>query len=237
MINDARSLALAALLLASMPFLNIAGAQEVRYSWFEFGVIGQDVGKTGTFFDPILNQTVDISATDGNGIRFRGSVGTWNNLYAYFDFGTSDPTVIALVSNDQGDFPAEDEFDLTTIRGGIGYKYSLTYKTDIIGEISYDSVDYDFGSFAGEDFDLDEQDIGALLGIRSMFNDNLEIRAYARYTNVGDVNLSEKYFDSEVLFGAGLGYTLIRGLSVTVDYEIGTIDTWAVGFRLDLDEN
>jgi hypothetical protein len=232
-----RALGLAALLLGSISVSGVVNAQDLRYSWFELGVMGQDVGRTGTSFDPVLNQTVDISATDGSGFRFRGSVGTWNNLYAYFDFGTTDPTVIALVTNDQGQFPAEDEFDLTTIRGGIGYKYSLTFKTDIIAEISYESVDYDFGSFAGEDFDIDEQDVGGLLGIRSMFNDNFEIRAHARYTNVGDVNLTGKYFDSDVLFGVGLGYTLIRGLSVTVDYETGEIDTWSVGFRLDLDED
>jgi len=232
-----RSLAPAALLLVLMATMNVASAQDVRYSWFEFGFMGQDVSRSGSSFDPILNQGVDISATDGTGIRFRGSVGTWYNLYAFVNFDTTDPTVIGVVSNDQGQFPAEDKFDLTSLRGGIGYKYSLTYKTDIVAELGYDSVTYDFGSFAGEDFDVDKQDFGVLLGVRSMFNDDLEIRGHARFTNVGDVDLTNKTFDSDVLFGVGLGYTLIRGLSVTVDYELGEVKTWSVGFRLDLDED
>jgi len=75
------------------------------------------------------------------------------------------------------------------------------------------------------------------LGIRSLFGDQLELYARARYTNVGDVNLTEKVFDSDVLVGVGLSYMLIRGLSVTVDYETGELESWSVGFRLDLDED
>jgi hypothetical protein len=237
MTKVSHALALTMLVLVPISFSDVARAQDIRYSWLEIGVMGQDVDRTATAFDPIINQSVDISATDGNGFRFRGSVGTWYNFYAHFDFGTVDPTVMGVVTNDQGQFLAADEFDLTTIRGGLGYRYSLTYKTDITAEVSYDSVDYDFGSFAGEDFDLDEQDIGASLGIRSMFSDQLEIHAHARYTNVGDVNLTDKVFESHVLFGVGLGYTLIRGLSVTIDYETGELESWSVGFRLDLDED
>ena len=54
-----------------------ASAQDVRYSWFDIGFGGQDVGKDGSLTDAGLGQTVDVSASDGNGIRFRGSVGTW----------------------------------------------------------------------------------------------------------------------------------------------------------------
>ena len=232
-----RTMALAAVLLCSTAVMNCANAQDVRYAWIEFGVLGQDIQKSASFFDLGLNQSVDIDASDGGGVRFRGSIGTWKNMYAFFNFETSDPTVEVVVTNNQGEFFDEDTFDLTSIRAGIGYKHSLTFKTDIIAEIGLDSVDYDFGSFAGENFDVDEEDVGAMLGIRSMLTDNLELRAHARYTNVGDVNLTEKFFDSDVLFGVGLGYTMIRGFSITLDYESGKIETFSIGFRLDLDED
>ncbi|MCH7636271.1 MAG: outer membrane beta-barrel protein [Proteobacteria bacterium] len=237
MIATLRTTALAVVLLCSTVVMNSASAQDVRYAWFEFGVLGQDVQKTGSFFDLALNQSVDIDASDGAGTRFRGSIGPWRNYYTFFNFETADPKVEAVVTNTQGVFPAEDTFDLTSIRVGIGYKYSLNFKTDLIAEIAMDSVDYDFGSFAGEDFDISEKDVGGTLGVRYMLNDNFEIRAHARYTNVGDVNLTEKFFDSDILFGAGLGFTLIRGLSITLDYETGKIETVSIGFRLDLDED
>jgi hypothetical protein len=230
---------IAAVLLLSA-FSSTAMAQgDVRYSWFEVSYVGQDVDRMGTRVDLINQQVVDIHGKDGDGIRFRGSVGTWNNFYAFVDFSSSDIDLTGTVTNPGGVFPAEDEFDFTAIRGGIGYKYSLTNKMDLYGELSFDSVDLDFGSLAGESFDTDAQDIGGALGIRTMLGDNLELRAFGRYTSVGDVDLNGPagIFDTDTLFGVGFGFTIIRGLSITGDYESGEFSNWNVGFRLDLDED
>ena len=214
-----------------------AMAQEVRYSWFEISFVGQDIDKSGSKTDIELGQTVDVSATDGSGIRFRGSVGTWKNLFAFIDYSSSDIDVSALVSNAQGQFPAEDEFDFTTVRGGVGLKWSLTTKTDIYGAVAYDSTDFDFGSFAGENFDTDFQDVGVTIGVRSMLSDEIELRAHARHTAVGDVDLNTGAMESDTLYGVGFGFELIRGLSITGDYESGIFSNWNIGFRLDLDED
>jgi hypothetical protein len=231
--SPAKIIAALLLMAASIPAL----AQDVRYSWFEISFVGQDIDKNGTFTDIALGQTVDVSGSDGDGIKFRGSVGTWRNLFAFVDYSSSDIDVSALVSNAQGQFPADDEFDFTTVRGGVGYKWSWTPKTDIYGALSYDSTDFDFGSFAGEDFDTDDQDVGVTVGIRSMMTDELELRAHARYTGVGDVDTTTGEFDSDTLFSVGFGYELIRGLSITGDYESGEFSNWNIGFRLDLDED
>ncbi len=231
--SSARIVAVVLLMATSLPAL----AQDVRYSWFEISFVGQDVDRSGTFTDAVLGQTVDVSGSDGDGIRFRGSVGTWNNLFAFIDYSSSDIDVSALVSNAQGQFPAEDEFDFTTVRAGFGYKWSWTPTTDFYGALSYDSTDFDFGSFAGEDFDTDDQDIGITVGVRSMFTDELELRAHARYSGVGDVDLNTGEFDTDTLFGVGFGYELVRGLSITGDYESGEFSSWNIGFRLDLDED
>ena len=219
---------------------NSAQAQgDIRYSWFEISFVGQDVDKTGSRTDPILMQTVDVAASDGSGIMFRGSVGTWHNLYAFIDFSSSDIDVAAVVTNPGGTFLGEDEFDFTTIRGGVGYRFPLRVGTDLYGELSYDNVDLDFGSFAGENFDTDDSDVGVALGIRHLWNDKIEIRARVRYTGVGNVDLNapfESAFDTDTLFGLGFGFELVRGLSITGDYEAGEFTKWSFGFRLDLDE-
>ena len=103
--------------------------------------------------------------------------------------------------------------------------------------MSLDSTDFDFGSFAGEDFDTDDQDVGFTVGIRSMFSDQIELRAHARHTGVGDVDLNTGILDSDTLVGVGFGYELIRGLSITGDVESGEFSSWNIGFRLDLDED
>ena len=93
--------------LLAIVFSAAATAQEVRYSWLDMSYMNQDFDRAGTQV-PIAGQTVDIVGSDGDGVRFRGSVGTWNNLYAFFDYGATDIGVAALVTNDQGQFPAED---------------------------------------------------------------------------------------------------------------------------------
>ena len=213
-------------------------AQDVRYSWFEISYVQQGIGEGGTLTDDQIGQTVNIfSVEDGNGIKFRGSVGTWHNLFVFMDFNSSDLIVDATISNNQGQFSARDEFDFTAIRGGVGVKWSVTHKTDIYAAVSYDSMDLDFGSFAGENFDVGDKDVGAQVGVRSIFGGKLELRANVRYSGVGDVDLTTGIWDSDTLFGVGFGYELIRGLSITGDYESGQFNSWNIGFRLDLDED
>lgn len=212
-------------------------AQDVRYSWFEISFVGQDVGRAGSFADVQLGQSVEISAKDGAGVKFRGSLGTWRNLFAFVDFNSSDVDVSATITNTQGQFAAADEFDFTAIRGGVGLRWPLTPRTDVYGAVSFDATDLDFGSFAGETFDADDKGTGAALGVRSMLRDNFELRAQARYSSVGDVDLTTGQFDADTLFGIGFGYELVRGLSITGDYESGEFSSWNIGFRLDFSED
>ena len=233
-----RKVMYACVILLSLGLAGNAGAQEVRYSWLDLSFMGQDVGGLkGTQQTPVVDQFVDIDAQSGDGVRFRGSYALGDSFYLFGDYGSTDIDVDALVTNDQGTFPASDEFDLTTIRGGFGYHYGIGFSTDIYAEISYDSVDYDFGRFAGEDFDADAKDEGAALGIRHMLNDEWEIRANGRYSNHASVDLNTLEFDSGAFFGVGFSWEIVRGLALVGDYETGDVDSWAFGFRVDMDED
>jgi len=228
-------------LLAALSLLTVSGvatAQEVRYSWVDMSFMGQDVDRAGSL-TPLPGQTVDIAVTDGSGVRFRGSVGTWKNFYLMVDYASTDVDLTGTVTNTNTGFVQEfaDEYDVTSIRGGIGYKYSIRYGTDIYGEVTYDSLDFDFGSFAGENFDMDRQDIGASLGVRTMIGRKFMVHAHGRYTDIGDTDLTTGILDPDTLFGVGVAWEVIRGLSIVGDYEAGEISSWSIGFRLDLDED
>lgn len=229
-----RSLVLGVLLSAAL--CSSAMAQEVRYSWMDIAFMAQDVGLTGKQ-TPVIGQTIDLDADDGDGVRFRASFGTWHNLYTFIDYSSTDIDVAAVVTNDQGVFLAKDEFDYTAIRGGIGLRFPLRFDADLYGEVTYDSLDFDFGSFAGENFDMGDKDVGIAIGIRKMFGDNLQLRLHGRYSSVGKADMKTLEFENDTLVGAGFGYTLIRGLSIVGDFETGEFSNWSVGFRLDLDED
>jgi len=213
-------------------------AQEIRYSWVDMSFMRQDVSSAGSL-TPLPGQRVDIAVTDGSGVRFRGSVGTWKNFYLMVDYGSTDIDLTGQVTNTNTGFEQEfaDEFDYTTIRGGVGLKFSILDATDIYGELTYDSLDFDFGSFAGEDFDMDRQEPGGTLGVRTIFGKNFEARLHVRYSALGDADLTTGLFDTDVLYGAGIAWEVIRGLSIVGDYEAGEFGSWSMGFRLDLDED
>jgi hypothetical protein len=225
-------------LLAVVCLGDYAAAQEIRYSWMDMSFMGQDVGRQGAL-SPLPGQVVDISASDGSGVRFRGSVGTWKNFYVMVDYGSTDIDLTGLVTNANTGFEEviEDEFDYTTIRGGIGLRYPLRYETDIFGEITYDSLDFDFGSFAGENFDMDRQEMGGALGVTTMFGDHVQAYLRVRYSALGDADLTTGLFDTDTLVGVGAAWEVIRGLSLVGDYEAGEFSSWSIGFRLDLSED
>ena len=213
-----------------------AAAQEIRYSWLDISFLGQDIDRTGVQV-PLPGQSVEVIGSDGDGIRFRGSLGTWKNLYLFMSYASTDIDVDAIITNSQGVFETSDEFDFTDIRSGLGLRFSLSHKTDLFAEVSYDSTDFDFGSFAGENFDTDAQEIGAALGIRTLFGDHFELKVQGRYSNTGNIDLNTLEFDSDTLFSVGFAWELVRGFSIVGDYESGEFSNYALGFRLDLDED
>lgn len=220
--------------------VRVTQAQELRYSWVDMSFMGQDVSRAGSLPSPgVPDQVVDIAVSDGTGVRFRGSLGTWHNFYLMIDYGSTDIDLVGSVTNPAIPVPDEfaDEFDYTAIRGGVGYKFSLFDSTDIYGEVTYDSLDFDFGSFAGEDFDMDRQEVGGALGVRTVFSRDFQLEVRGRYTNLGDADLTTGIFDSDVLFGIGLAWQVIRGLSLVADFESGEFSSWSLGFRIDLDED
>ncbi len=225
-------------ILALVTLSHSASAQEVRYSWLDMSFTAQDVDRAGFLPSPgIPDQIVSIAVTDGSGVRFRGSLGTWKGFYLMFDYSSTDIDLIGTVTNPGFTDDIEDEFDYTTIRGGIGLKFSIFESTDIYGEVTYDSLDFDFGSFAGEDFDMGGKGAGAALGVRTVFGDHFQMELRARFTDVGDADLTQGFFEPDTLFGAGFAWEVVRGLSIVGDVEAGEFTNWSLGFRIDLAED
>ena len=93
-------------ILVALGVGNAAMAQEIRYSWVDLSFMGQDVGRAGSL-TPLPGQTVDIAVTDGSGVRFRGSVGTWKNFYLMVDYGSTDVDLTGTVTNTNTGFVQE----------------------------------------------------------------------------------------------------------------------------------
>ena len=117
LIQGKLTLAAALLLFGAGP----ASAQEVGYSWLDMSFMAQDIDRSGVQV-PVVGQSVEAAGSDGSGVRFRGSIGTWKNLYLFVNYASTDIDVDAVITNAQGVFEASDEFDFTAIRSGLGWR-------------------------------------------------------------------------------------------------------------------
>jgi hypothetical protein len=70
-----------------------------------------------------------------------------------------------------------------------------------------------------------------------LFGDHFQAHLHARYSGVGDADLTTGIFDNDTLLGLGFSWEIIRGFALVGDIETGEFSNYAIGFRLDLDEN
>src|SRR4029079_11221116 len=67
------------------------------------------------------------------------------------------------------------KLDHQVSRVGFGYVQPLGQRVDLVFELGRDKVEYDFGTFAGENFDAEDSALAAQVGLRFKANDKLEL--------------------------------------------------------------
>ena len=185
-----RAHVLALLAIASGVAGSPAGhASELTYTYVDFQAVATSGGQTGQKV-PVPGQTVAAETEDGDGISIGGSVAIGQRFFAGGRFQTSVIDVNAVVTNPFGVTTAQDNFDLIQSRLAFGYYREMKENFDLTAELSLDSVEYDFGSFAGESFDMRDEGVGIRLGFRWNPRVPLEVSGYAHYSPVGKADLT-----------------------------------------------
>jgi hypothetical protein len=207
-----------------------AVASDLSYSFLDFGGLNVTAAATGTQ-SPAPGQTVTAVAGDGDGIGVGGSVGIGNRFFVAGTFESSIVIVDSTITSPLATAFVTDNFDLITTTISFGFLHELASNFDISAEISYDTSDYDFGSVAGENFDMAEGGVGAKVGVRWNPRPPFEIFAYARTSAVGEVDLTNFVFESAPSFGAGLRWYFFEDLGLGFDYEAGDVDTFMLSMR------
>jgi hypothetical protein len=124
-----------------------------------------------------------------------------------------------------------DEFDLTVGRLSLGYLLPIGESLDVIAEVSYDSVNYDFGSIAGENFDIDESGAGGQIGLRWNPRRALELFAFVRHAPLGELDLSSRSLDATATVHTGLRWYFLQDLGLGIEYESGDVETFVLSLR------
>jgi hypothetical protein len=210
--------------------LQNAQASELSYTFLDFQALDNTVDAAGVQ-TPVPLQTVSVAAGQGDGIAVAASVAAGDRFYIGGSYRSSIIDVGAVVSSPLATLVVEDEFDLTLGRLALGYLHPIGDSLDLVAEVSYDSATYDFGSFGGENFDLDESGAGALLGFRWNPARALELFAFARHSALAKPNLSAREFESGTTAHVGLRWYFFEDLGLGIEYESGDVETTTISMR------
>ena len=225
--NTTRVLAaFAALTVLSPPAL----ATDLSYTFMDFQVLETSVDASGAL-TPVPGQTVTVNAEDGDGIGIAGSVAIGDRFYVHGAYVTSIIDVAGRVQSPLAAANVRGKFDLVGTTLGVGYKHPIGDKFDLIAELNYDNAEYDFGSFAGENFDAKKSGVGARAGLRWNPTRPVEIHASVRHSPNAKVVLSRRDLESDTVMSAGLRWYFFSDLALGVDYESGNVDTLALSMR------
>ena len=227
----AAAAAIAAVVAAGVPLLQQpARASSLSYTYLDFQSLDNTVDAAGVQM-PVPLQTVSIDAGGGDGIAVGGSMATGSRFYVAGIYKSSIIDVQGVVTNPLTTVAVDDEFDLTLGRLSLGYLQPIGENLDVIFEVSYDSVNYDFGSIAGEDFDLDDTGAGAQLGFRWNPVPAFELFGFGRHSPMGKTNLSAREFESDTTAHVGFRWYFFQDLGIGLEYESGEIETTTISMR------
>lgn len=207
-----------------------ASASELSYTFLDFQRPDVSVDAFGVQ-TPVPGQTVRINALDGDGIAVGGSLKVGQRFYVGGSYRSSIINVTGVVSNPLVTLNVADTFDLIQSSLAFGYIHEVGDDLDLIAELSYDFANYDFGSFAGENFDLDESGAGARIGLRWNPVLPVELYLFGRYSPVAKPALSERTYENGSSATVGVRWYFFENLGVGVEYDSGDVDTTTISMR------
>lgn len=217
----------AALLTAAA---NPVQGSELSYTFLDFKTLDSTVDAAGVQ-TPVPSQTVSVAADGAEGLAVGGSLAAGERFYIAGNYRSDIVDFRGVVESTLTTVSVDDEFDLTLGRLAFGYLHPIGPNFDLIGEISYDSATYDFGSIAGENFDLDESGVGMQAGFRWNPVPAIEFFAFGRYSEVGKSDLSALRFEADTVLNAGFRWYFFEDLGVGIDYQSGEVETTTISMR------
>ena len=211
-------------------FATSVSASDLSYTFMDFEFAQQTVTATG-IQNPVPSQEVSIITGDGDGISIGGSMSLRDRFYFGGSFESSIVDVSGVITNPFITEDVTDNFDLIRTQVSFGYYHELSQNLDVIFELSYDATDYDFGSFAGENFDMVDSGGGGGKGLRWNPTPAIELFAFGRTNPVGKPNFDNLVLESDTLTTVGLRWYFFDDLGLGVVYEDGQVETLTITMR------
>ncbi len=148
-----------------------------------------------------------IFDVDGDGFGIGGSFDLGNDFFVFASYGTAD-----------FDFGV----DLDELTAGAGYHAPVGTNTDFVASIAYVRAEADASGFES----IDDNGIGASIGLRSMVTDTVEV-----FGNINYVDLDDSGDETSFSGGAWFNVTDTFAIGVSAGFGDDTT-TYGAGARL-----
>ena len=207
-----------------------AAASELSYTFLDIGAAAVETSLDGDRM-PAPGQTVSVGVTDGDGLTVGGSLAIGRRFFVAASNETAVVSVDAFVASPLATALLGGNVDRIASRAAVGYVQPIGANFDFVFELAYETVEYDFGSFAGESFDVDEGGAGLGVGFRWNPRPALELfaMAYGSETVEGDLTAGTLEAGTRAL--AGARWYFFEDLGLGLDFRSGDADSVNLSLR------
>ncbi len=135
------------------------------------------------------------NVASGDGVGLRGSIGVAENFFGFAEYGM---------------FGFPGNVDLDAYQIGLGGRYGISDKADLVGRVGYAKLDLSAGSSS-----VDEDGYLVSAGLRGEVADGFELEGSVIYRDFGGQN------GDDTAFAVGARYHFTDSVAVTADFESG----------------
>lgn len=218
-------------IVAAAPSL-AARATDLSYTFLDFESLDNTVEKTATQ-SPLPGQTVQIQTSGGRGIAAAGSYLFGEKFYFSGYYRSSVIDYSGVVTSPIATDHASGTFDIVASNLSLGYVHKFGDRLDFTADVGFESSFYDFGSIAGENFDLKDSGAGARIGFRWNPRKPVELFVTAHYSSVEKADLSAHRYDAGTSVSAGVRWYFFENLGVGIEHESGDVDVTTISMRFN----
>lgn len=216
-------------------------------------------------FTADLSADLNMGVKDGDGYALGASWGFHPNWHAFAGYADHELDLFMNASGtlSEVDLPPTDfalaatsSGDVKDWRAGFGYNTYITENVSGFVQVSWDSRSIDFDSMSvsltdpsgmlgpsdiigdvDTNIKIDNEGLGANVGLRGKVTDWLELNGHVRYSEVGGIDLMAEEDDdaitSNTLYGVGAVVEFTDTFAVSGEVEAGEdVTAWAVFARL-----
>ena len=229
--QDIKQYSSALALMATLALCSTAGAKELDFNYVEGNYVDTDVDYSQSFSEG--GDSISLETDSGSGFQVGAAWELWENWHVFAEYAQASQDLELGAVFDGEAFNGTGDFDVVRYRIGIGYGFEISDAMLAYARVSFDSIEFQDFEIDGEDLgDIDDDGLGAELGMLWAITPQLHLQGQLRYTSVGELDDGEgSSFDSDILYGVSGRWYFSDTFALQAGYEAGQISTWHAGVR------